>query len=1145
MKNLSKQKGFKSNFDLLPKIPMRMKLAAFCLTCFLSTASAGTLYSQSARISLSMKNATIEDVLNKIEENSEFYFLYNSKLVNVDRIVNINAKNKSIESVLKDLFKSTDVEYRLDEKQIILSKKTESQVGVQKSKKLTGVILDQTGEPIIGANVSVKGTTIGTITDIDGKYTLDVPENAIIQISYIGYITQTISSENKSTLDARLVEDTQKLDEVVVVGYATQKKVNLTGSVSAVKMDELVSSRPITNMSNALQGVAAGVYISSSGSAPGNDNGSIMVRGQGTLNDSAPLIIIDGVEGSMNNLNPQDVESISVLKDAASASIYGSRAANGVVLITTKSGKAGAVKVNYNGYVSFESINKIGESFNTLSDYATYMEIQNESMRNVGQTPRFSQESIDKWRAASKDPNGLTENGVPNWLAYPNTDWVEELYKTGVSTNHSLSISGGTEKIKFYTSFGYVKNPGIVENAGYERFNARGNMEATIKPWISLGANFSGYIGTYDAFSDKVKDLGAINSVPGQVLRSPDGRYGAPQNPEDNPQAGNVLQALHSTKSDWNKKNMNTRFFGTIRPFEGLSITGSLTYDNLNEKKSSQPVFLDGWNFQTNTVTMARTGQTQLTKYFNEETRLFMDAVARYDKKFIEKLTVNILAGASQENYKREYLTTSKLDLIDNSLSVPDAAIGEASTSGNGTEWVMRSYFGRINLNWEDKYLLEANLRADGSSRFLAEKRWGYFPSVSAAWRMDQEAFMENFSTWLSLLKVRGSYGSLGNNGGTGVGNYDAISTYATQNYILNNGLSMGMAQTAIANANLTWETTYITDIGVDFGFLNSRLTGTADYFKKRTDNILIDLPAPSVHGNASIPKQNSAEVVNEGLELSLGWQDHINDFSYHINGNFTWLKNEVTRFKGDEKALNGAKMIMEGYPINVQYVRIVDRIIQTDEDLAIVQKMLDNAPLDENGNPKKVFSSGTPGKGDLLYKDLNNDGLVNDDDRTTVGTGPTPKFTYGLNMGASWKGFDLSIFFQGMAGVKMFFMDNTYRPVTGYGWAMNKTIAEGRWYEGRTDAIYPRVMDTSDNRNGLASDFWVQNKSYFKIKNIQLGYNLPKKWMNQINIDNIRIYGSLENFFTFTSYKGPDPETEGSKYPSMKQAVLGLNIAF
>lgn len=1137
---IRKSSGYNQTFRI-------MRLTTCFLFLFTWFSFAENINSQNARVNLDKSQAQLKDVLDEIENQTDYLFISNRN-INLEQRVSVHAKNKPVHEVLNNLFEKADLSFTMEGVNIILSQKVKEHAvpaPQQQDRRITGVIVDLSGEPIIGANVSIKGTTNGTITDVDGKFSLNAPANAILQVSYIGYNTQFIETGSKLNINVKLLEDTQKLDEVVVVGYATQKKVNLTGSVSAIKMEELVESRPITNMSNALQGVAAGVYVTSSGSAPGNDNGSIMVRGQGTLNDSAPLVIIDGVEGSMNNLNPQDVESISVLKDAASASIYGSRAANGVVLITTKSGKEGVVKVNYNGYVSFESINKIGASFNTVSDYATFMEIQNESMVNVGQTPRFSQNSIDTWREASKNPNGLTENGVPNWLAYPNTNWVDELYKTGVSTNHSLSISGGSEKVKFYTSFGYVNNPGIVENAGYERFNARANVEATIKPWISLGVNFSGYIGNYDPFSNNVKDLGAINSLPGQVLRSPDGRYGAPQNAEDNPQAGNVLHILHQSKADWKKQNMNSRFFGTLRPLKGLSITGSLTFDNLNEKRSSQPVFIDRWNFQTNTVTMGGTGRSQLTKYYNEENRLFMDAVARYETKFADKLSFSLLAGGSQENYTREYLTTSKYDLVDNSLSVPDAAIGESSTSGNGTEWTMRSFFGRLNLNWMDKYLLEANLRADASSRFLSNNRWGYFPSVSGAWRMDQEAFMEESKSWLSLLKVRASYGSLGNNGGTGVGNYDAISTYSTQNYILGNALNMGMSQTAIANANLTWETTYITDIGADFGFLNSRLTGTADYFKKRTDNILINLPAPSVHGNASIPKQNSAEVVNEGFEFALGWNDKIQEVSYHINGNFTWLRNEVTRFKGDERALDGSKMIQEGYPINIQFVRIADRLIQTDEDLAVVQKMLDNAPLDDKGKPQKVFSSGTPQKGDILYKDLNGDRIVDDKDRTTIGSGPTPKFTYGFNMGASWRGFDISVFLQGMAGVKTVFMDNTFRPVTGFGWAMNKDIADGRWYEGRTDAKYPRVMDTSDNRNGLASDFWMQNKSYFKIKNIQLGYNLPKSWMDKIDIEGVRIYGSLENFFTFTGYDGPDPETDGSRYPSMKQAVIGLNISF
>ncbi len=1109
-----------------------MKISFILLfVCVLQLMATNT-EAQNAVIDVSQNNLSIKQLINEIETQTDYLVVFRNQDVDINKVISFRRRSGKVSDYLDEVYKNTDISYVFENKYITLYRKTEE--ANQDKKRITGIVIDENNEPVPGASIAVKGTSTGTTTDIDGNFTLETPDGSILVITYIGYIPQEINVGNRNSVRIVLVENAQALEEVVVVGYGTQKKVNLTGSVSAINMNDLTESRPITNLTNALSGMAPGVFVSSSGSSPGNDNGQIMVRGMGTLNDAAPLVIIDGVEGNMSNINPQDVESMSVLKDAASAAIYGSRAANGVILVTTKKGKSGTLKVDYNGYVSFENINKQGASFKQMSNYADYMEIQNESLINIGQSARFSQKSIDLWRA--------NEGGDP--MMYPNTDWVKELYQTGVATNHALSFSGGTDKFTFYSSIGYLSNPGIVEKSGFERYNIRLGVDATIKPWISLGMNLSGYIGSYDPMAERVKDLGAINSVPGQVLRSPDGRYGAPQNPEDNPQSGNVLESINSIKQTWDKKNLTPRLYVILRPFNGFSLTGNLTYDNLNEKKQWQPVFIDRWNFQTNTITMAATGRSQLNMYFNEETRLFMDGVARYEKNILPKLNVNIMAGASQERFTRRYTQTLKYDMVDESLSVPDAAIGEASQTGNGTQWVMRSFFGRLNLNWDEKYLLEANLRADGSSRFLSGERWGYFPSISAGWRLDQEEFLKNNQT-VNALKLRASYGSLGNNGGSGVGNYDAISTYNTQNYILNNALVMGMAQTAIANALLTWETTYITDIGVDFGLLKNRLTGSVDYFNKKTNNILINLPAPMVHGNTTIPKQNAAEVVNNGLEFSLGWNDRIGNVDYYINGNLTWLHNEVTKFKGTDRSLDGANMIQEGYPINVQYVRIVDRIIQTDEDLAIVQKMLDNAPLDASGNPRTVFSPKTPQKGDLLYKDLNGDGVINDDDRTTVGKGKTPPYTYGINLGASWKGIDFSMLLQGMAGVKMYFMDMTYRPVTGYGYAMNKEIADGRWYEGRTDAKYPRVLDISDTRNGIASDFWVQNKSYLKIRNIQFGYALPKVWMDKIGIERIRVYGSLENFFTFTKYKGPDVESEGSKYPSMKQAVIGLNVSF
>lgn len=379
------------------------------------------------------------------------------------------------------------------------------------------------------------------------------------------------------------------------------------------------------------------------------------------------------------------------------------------------------------------------------------------------------------------------------------------------------------------------------------------------------------------------------------------------------------------------------------------------------------------------------------------------------------------------------------------------------------------------------------------------------------------------------------------------VGNYDYQAVYAASNYILNNTLNVGFAQTALSNAILTWESTYVTNLGFDFDALSTRLSGTIDFFNKNTKNILINLPAPLVVGNASIPKQNAAEVRNRGIEVTLGWNDKIGNVKYRINGNFSFVDNKVTKFKGKEKTISGANVIQEGLPINVQYVLAVDRIIQTDEDLALVQKMIDEAPIDEaTGIKKNPFATfGTPSKGDLLYKDLNGDGIVDNDDKYTFGHGTAPRVNYGLSLGAEWNGFDLSVLLQGVSGYKVFWLDNYYRPVVVYGNHINKEIAEGRWYEGRTDATYPRLLQSSKTLNTQYSDFWVTDKSYLRVKNIQLSYMLPKKLIQPFGIDNIRVYANLENYFTFTKYKGFDPEISGINYPIMKQTTFGLSVSF
>lgn len=1018
---------------------------------------------------------------------------------------------------------------------------------ILQQKTVKGRILDAVGEPIIGANVLVKGTVNGVITDVNGNFTLhNVAVGDVIQISYIGYLTKEVKvTDNLTELKVSLKEDAQALEEVVVVGYGSEKKVNLTGSVANVNIAELSESRPITDVSQGLAGMAAGVQVTSGSNKPGENTASIMIRGQGTLNNAAPLVIIDGVEGALSSVQPQDIESLSVLKDAASAAIYGSRAANGVILITTRGGKQGKVKVEYNGYLSWESV---GKTFDLVSNYADYMELINEGLTNSKLATTYSDTSIKLWR----------ENAGGDPLKYPNTNLMDAMFKTSLSNNHSVSVSGGSEKIRFYTSFGFLDNPGVMDNSGYKKSQARVNLDADVASWLKLGVNVNGYVASTEQGTDKMEDIFTYASAtsPGMLFRAPDGRFGATNNGEDDPQnaANNPLYRLYKTDGENQDRYVKARFYGTLTPVKGLTLTGSFNYMFRDKTNDSKPVFIEQWNFLNETITSTGVGKTSYTSGDKKWTDYLMDVTAAYQNK-VSKLDYSIMAGASQELYRYKWFETTKQDLIDPGLGSLDGAVGAATSKGNTVEWVMRSYFGRIKLNWDNKYLVEANLRADGSSRFLKGNRWGYFPSASAAWRISEEPFVKEFAEKITLsnLKLRASYGMLGNNALRSKnadieGNYDAQALYGASNYVLNNNVATGLAMLAIPNGNLTWEKTKIFNAALDFSFLNNRLTGTLEYFHKKTEDILIDLPAPLVNGNADIPRQNAGVVVNKGVEISLGWQDKIKDFSYYVNGNVTFLKNKVTKFKGEESAITNANMIKEGYPINVQYGYIVDRIVQTDEDLAYVQQLIDNTPIDPStGKPKKTFPSNTPELGDLLYKDMNGDGVINDDDRRIIGNGATPKCTFGLNLGGAYKGLDFSVLLQGVTGVETYWLDNYFRPSVRHSYQLNQKIADGRWHEGITPGVakYPRLLEFNDNRNTLISDFWVQNRSFLKIKNIQVGYSFTKAAFSSLPVERVRIYGSLENFFTFTKYDGLDPEVDGVDYPAMKQAVIGINLSF
>lgn len=998
---------------------------------------------------------------------------------------------------------------------------------------LSGVIEDKSGKPIEGVSITVKDKSdAATRSDANGKFTLSLPNRTgVLRFTSVGYLPKEVEVKGEPEIKIVLESGLTTLEEIVVVGYGQQQRASLTGAVASVDMAKIAETRPITNVSSGLSGLVPGLHVRSANNDPGS-NATLMLRGQGTLNNAAPLVIIDGVEGDLSRVSPADIASISVLKDASSAAIYGSRAANGVILITTKEGKEGQLTFSYDGYYAAQNIERL---IPLVDNSVEYMELINEAAKNSNVAQVFSDGNIQLWRD--------NQGGDP--YLWPNSNWGESLFRTAHTFNHNVTATGGTDKLTTFLSFNYAGIPGIVENTGYDRYSVRANANLKLTDWFKVGANLSGVITDKERGSANLSSMftNSILAVPTVVDRHPDGRFGGTQNSEDNQVARSPLWYLHAFQGTNETEALTSRFSVNLTPIAGLTINSSYAYDMSSNRINTTPTQNDTWNFQTNTVQSPGTVQLYVQNQHIRTVRHFMDFDASYERTFFGKLYAKLMVGASQEQYEGQQITVTRQGLVHEDLTQIDGATGAATASGNLTgDWAMQSYFSRLNLSWDDRYLLELNLRRDGSSRFAPNNRWGNFPSVSAGWRIDQEPFFK--VNWIDELKIRASYGGLGNNA---IGDYDAIASLNAVNYVFNSTPYTGFYQAAIPNLDVQWESTYVTNLGLDFAFSGRRLTGTLDAYDKETTNILISLPAPLVRGTATIPPINSARVRNRGIEAALNWQDNIGEVTYFLGANFTYNQNRVTKFKGDEFSLNGTLMIKEGLPINTQYVMAVDRIVQTEADLAEIQRLIDQAPEDPDnpGSALNPFPYGVPQLGDFLYKDLNGDGLINDQDRYNVGHGANPRFLYSFNLGARYKGIDFSVFFDGVSGRPTYFLNDYYTPILRQTRIINREIADGRWYEGRTTpASYPRLL-INDSRNTQASDFWVQQMSFLKIRNIQLGYTLPQSIQSRLKTSRIRVYATLENFFTFTNYKGLDPEVEGINYPSMKQAVFGINLNF
>ena len=716
--------------------------------------------------------------------------------------------------------------------------------------------------------------------------------------------------------------------------------------------------------------------------------------------------------------------------------------------------------------------------------------------------------------------------------------------------NHNIGITGGGRRVRYNVSLGYVNNPGIIYYTDYSRYQLRSNLDVNIKPWLTVGTNLFGYVDSNNPSSenaaaggDVIFGSGAFNTVPGMTLYDPaTGLYGGIQNPEEeNVSNFNPYRRQWFYKTEFPTKTRRgvAKLYARVQPVKGLTVQGSYTYNYWTRRVEQHLTDRDLYRFTADGPVLLREGvvRTYIRRYNYANTYRSSDITASYSFN-ISKLEGSVLAGASQEYNKYENEQFLKYDLIDDQLTSIDAAATNGPIGGNFTEWSMRSYFGRLNLNWDNKYLLEANLRADGSSKFAPGERWGYFPSVSAGWRLSEERFMRGASSWLNNLKIRASYGSLGNNATTSYYMYQSL--FATANYILNGNIAGGFAQTVLSNPKLSWEKTYMTNVGVDFSMLNSRLSGSIEAYSKDTKGILISLPAPLEHGTATVPNQNAGEVNNKGLEVDLHWADRIGRVNYNVGFNLGFVNNKVTKFQGDVSSINGVYKIQEGRPINQLYVVTVDRIVRDQADLDYVQSLVD-------ANPAYFATFQRPELGDFLYADANGDGVLDNDDRVEIGYGALPRLTYGLNLGAEWNGFDFAMFLQGVGDYKVYYNNQAFRFVTVMGQSLNKDITDNAWTpENPYASTYPVLRNNADGRNNIASDAFVHNAAYLRCKNIQLGYTVPQSITRKFFVEKLKVYCSIDNLFTITSFPGLDPEiAAGVGYPSIRQYSVGLNVSF
>jgi len=1101
-----------------------MKLTVAFLLLGILTANA-FVYSQDLKINFSQKSFTVGEALATIEKNSDYRFLYRNDQIDLNRTIKIDASDKTIDAVLTSMLKNTGINYKTVQNNLIIL----SPIVEQQKPTVSGKVTDNTGLPLVGVTISITGTNRAVISDVKGNFSITLNANdKSLSFSFIGMKKQEVVIGGRTLINVTMEAETSTLEEVVVVGYGSQKKVNLTGAVSAVKVDDKLASRSITNVSSGMSGLIPGLAVAQSSGMAGNDQATMIIRGLGTINSASPLVVVDGMpDVDINRINMNDVESISVLKDAASSAVYGSRAANGVILITTKSGKGlGKTTLNFSSSFATEVPTN---AYDFMNNYPRALTLEQRAnvVNTLPSLLTYKNGTIDQWLAL----------GMINPLQYPNTDWWKIIMRNGAVQNYNLSATGSSDKSNFFISVGIMNQTGLQINNDYSRYNARFNYDYKVRNNINVGVKFSGNWTKYTYFySNGFTDPASTNTagydmryaIAGITPYDPtSGLFGGVMAYGEDAQAYNPYTNYINNLTHQNRQEANTSMYGDWTPIKGLTARFEYALNYYNQFQWSGPTPNTAYNFQTNTYGSrvyvgANAGISNAT---NTGYKTQMDGSLNYHTLIGQHHDLNFMFVYSEEYWYDRYEMAQRNDRLYPSLDEIDAALTTIqSTGGNSSTEGLRSYIGRINYTAYDKYLFEANCRYDGSSKFLPGSQYGFFPSAALGWRFTQEDFLKPFTQgWLSSGKFRVSYGSLGNN--SGVGRYEQQPTLGASAYELGGTIVNGFVSQKMTNQNLTWETTTVLNVGMDLGFLKNRLVTEIDYY----DRLTTGMNQPSSMSNLltgayNAPRINIGNLRNRGIEINVTWKDRVGDFNYSFNVNGSYNKTNLEKWSG--YLGRGTTFINMPYHFIYGY-----------KDIGIAKTWAD------------VYKATPQGAqpGDLLLVDVNGDGKIDGNDQVAYPNAQSdrPTTNFGMNANFSFKGFDLSFLLQGSAGRKQYWTTNyntTNIPLTRYAssWAQwNNT-----WSVSNPDGIWPRLAGSGNNVTNTS--FWLQDMSYLRFKNIQVGYNLPKKILRRLGVDNVRFYATAENLFTITKYQGLDPESQGdinAMYPVNKSYSIGINI--